>query len=181
MMITRSGAVFPQGDIFSPPLWNWRQKWLAIWESNLRVSPCQKCISLCFKEPFFLFSVFNSGPQKSWQKIISLISSNVPGPMISIVRDQVVYNAGSNLEVVCLYRNSTGGKDGASDNGGGPDHLDERSKEVLRQIQQSKQGFPVEVPEDTVVWLHNGKRFSHRNRRRCVKKVRFSPVENVWD
>eukprot|EP00094_Tigriopus_californicus_P009616 TCALIF_09271-PA protein Name:"Protein of unknown function" AED:0.11 eAED:0.11 QI:0/0.66/0.25/0.75/1/1/4/0/212 len=89
------------------------------------------------------------------------------GPMIEIVRDQVVYNAGSHLEVACVYKNTTGSK--ASKESAEVRKVDE----VQRILEVSRQGgrFNQDVPEDTILWLHNGNRFSHRNRRR-VKTIR---------
>ena len=98
--------------------------------------------------------------------------------MIKIVREQVVYNAGSHLDVKCIYRNSTddrGGSAGGSGirggsgwdgQGGSPSQ-----REVLRLLQASRDpsyflGEEEAVSEDTIVWLHDGERFSHRNRRR---------------
>ena len=81
--------------------------------------------------------------------------------MIEIVRDQVVYNAGSNLEVSCVYRNTTG-KDRSA--GGGP----RPQTEVERLLEAARNGYRDEndVPRGTIVWLHDGEKFSHRNRRR---------------
>jgi len=108
---------------------------------------------------------------------VRMVILEIRGPMIQIIRDQVVYNAGSNLEVACVYRNRTLG-DAAGDvisgirgfsgnrNGGqSPRHRLERKNpyDVLRMIENSRLG---QVPKDTIVWLHNGKRFSHHNRRR---------------
>lgn len=95
-------------------------------------------------------------------------SSSITGPMIEIVRDQVVYNAGSHLEVACIYKNTTGSK--ASQDSAEVRKVDE----VQRILEVSRQGgrFNQDVPEDTILWLHNGNRFSHRNRRRWVEKDR---------
>ena len=90
--------------------------------------------------------------------------------MISIVREQVVYNAGSHLDVKCVYRNRTanngGGSDGYGREGGKPS-----DREMLRLLEASRNpqfylGDEASVPEDTIVWTHDGERFSHRNRRR---------------
>lgn len=87
--------------------------------------------------------------------------------MVEIVRDQVVYNAGSHLEVACVYRNTTGA---APDMGNSEDSEDKPVisgglAEILRQLEAGRIR-PDDVPAGTIVWLHNGKRFSHRNRRR---------------
>ena len=94
--------------------------------------------------------------------------------MIEIVRDQVVYNAGSHLEVACIYKNTTGrdasaaGKSAGNSNdedGGSRPRLVE--DEVRRILEASRNGYREEpVPEDAILWLHNGETFSHRNRRR---------------
>ena len=98
--------------------------------------------------------------------------------MIEIIRDQVVYNSGSNLEVACIYRNTTGVIN--KDFGGTKLHSDggikgakERSRQeaVLRMIENARrtakeQEIANKVPSNTIVWLHNGSRFSLRNRRR---------------
>ena len=98
--------------------------------------------------------------------------------MIEIIRDQVVYNSGSNLEVACIYRNSTGVTGKIF--GGTQSHLDEQLKDekerrrqeaVLRMIENARrtakeQEMANKVPTNTIIWLHNGSRFSLRNRRR---------------
>lgn len=98
---------------------------------------------------------------------VRILFLEIQGPMIEIVRDQVVYNAGSHLEVACIYKNTTGSK--ASQDSAEVRKVDE----VQRILEVSRQGgrFNQDVPEDTILWLHNGNRFSHRNRRR-VKTIR---------
>lgn len=94
--------------------------------------------------------------------------------MIEIVRDQVVYNAGSNLEVACIYKNTTGAKHKPGSWGGSNwnvGHTDDKSRmsemDVIRILEASKNNHDdSEVPKNTILWMHNGKRFSHRNRRR---------------
>ncbi len=87
--------------------------------------------------------------------------------MIEISRDQMVYNAGSHLEVSCAYRNTTGG---GVDGGGVASSSSSSSSpsEVQRVLEAARRRsrFPAEVPPDTIVWRHDGKSFSHRNRRR---------------
>jgi hypothetical protein len=78
--------------------------------------------------------------------------------MIEIVRDQVVYNAGSHLDVDCVYRNTTGSK---KDDGGTLAKGAASSFFRPREVEE-------DVPEGTITWLHNGGTFSHRNRRRFV-------------
>ena len=104
--------------------------------------------------------------------------------MIEIVRDQVVYNAGSNLEVACIYKNTTGSaskghwnnnnkhktsKDGKGGSGGGETASRMSEMDVIRILEASKKHDDAEVPKNTILWMHNDKRFSHRNRRRCVR------------
>ena len=81
--------------------------------------------------------------------------------MIEIIREQMVYIAGSNLEVGCVYKNATSVPRGRQD----PDspHANEH---VQRLLEATRLLHQPELPEDTIVWFHNGLRFSHRNRRR---------------
>jgi hypothetical protein len=74
---------------------------------------------------------------------------------------QMVYIAGSNLEVGCVYKNATSVPRNRHD----PDspHANEH---VQRLLEATKLLHQPELPEDTIVWYHNGLRFSHRNRRR---------------
>ena len=97
--------------------------------------------------------------------------------MIEIVRDQVVYNAGSHLEVACIYKNTTGRDASARRKNAGNSKSeadgDVRPRlvedEVRRILEASRNGYREEpVPEDAILWLHNGETFSHRNRRRYV-------------
>ena len=61
------------------------------------------------------------------------------GSMIEIIRDQVVYNSGSNLEVACIYRNSTGvstsSNFGSSESFPKDDIQRRREEAVLRMIE----------------------------------------------
>ena len=101
--------------------------------------------------------------------------------MIEIVRDQVVYNAGSNLEVACIYKNTTGSEvhkpstwgtsaGSTSSSKGSSSSSPPRMSEldVIRILEASKNNRrqELDVPKNTILWMHNGKRFSHRNRRR---------------
>ena len=90
--------------------------------------------------------------------------------MVQITKDQVVYNAGSNLEVSCVYQNTTitgwlGGSGPGGKAASAKTPEERRRLDVLRIIQNSRLG---EVHKDALVWLHNGKKFSHRNRRRYI-------------
>ncbi len=80
--------------------------------------------------------------------------------MIEIVKDQVVYNAGSHLDIDCVFRNTTGKR-----KLGGTKADSEASRSPAFNFMT-----PVEVEEPvapgTIAWLHNGEKFSHRNRRR---------------
>ena len=95
------------------------------------------------------------------------------GPMIEIIHDQVVYNSGSNLEVSCIYRNSTGVANTLF--GNSHSHTDDeqqrRQDAVLRMIENARRTAKErehanKVPSNTIIWLHNGSIFSLRNRRR---------------
>ena len=98
--------------------------------------------------------------------------------MIEIIRDQVVYNSGSNLEVACIYRNSTGVNNksfGGSNSHFNSQFRDEkerrRQEAVLRMIENARrtareQDIANKVPMNTIIWLHDGSQFSLRNRRR---------------
>ena len=83
--------------------------------------------------------------------------------MIQIVRQQMVYIAGSNLEVSCIYKNATISASSAASAKAKQPRLDEH---IHRILEASRRENEPDLPEDTVIWLHNGKRFSHRNRRR---------------
>ena len=103
--------------------------------------------------------------------------------MIEIIRDQVVYNSGSNLEVACIYRNSTGvinphfGEAHRNKNNYEKDDKQRRRDQaVLRMIENARRTSKEreaanKVAANTIFWLHNGSIFSLRNRRR-VKTIR---------
>ena len=87
----------------------------------------------------------------------------IAGPMIEIIREQMVYIAGSNLEVSCVYKNATSvprNLDG--------DDSPQANEHVQRLLEATRLLHQPELPEDTIIWNHNALRFSHRNRRRCV-------------
>lgn len=97
--------------------------------------------------------------------------------MVEIVRDQVVYNAGSHLELACVYRNTTKARKKKNN---GKKSMAESVEDILRRIEAARfRPAEAALPEDTVVWLHDGKRFSHRNRRRSVWEG-FSPWGKKW-
>jgi len=87
-----------------------------------------------------------------------------PGPMIEIIREQMVYIAGSNLEVSCVYKNATSvPRNLASLNS---DDTPQANEHVTKLLEATRLLNQPEVPDDTMIWFHNGLRFSHRNRRR---------------
>ena len=105
------------------------------------------------------------------------------GSMIEIIRDQVVYNSGSNLEVACIYRNSTGvstNSDFGSSESFPKDDIQRRRQEaVLRMIENARrtakeQDIANKVPINTIIWLHNGSIFSLRNRRRVKTSRKYN-------
>ena len=104
--------------------------------------------------------------------------------MIEIIRDQgAVYNSGSNLEVSCIYRNSTGVSTNSNfgDSKSSPkDDIERRRQEaVLRMIENARRtakerDIDNKVPPNTIIWLHNGSIFSLRNRRRVKTNRKYN-------
>ena len=101
--------------------------------------------------------------------------------MIEIIHDQVVYNSGSNLEVSCIYRNSTGVANTrfGNDYTHPEDEQQRRQDAVLRMIINARRTAKEretanKVPSNTIIWLHNGSVFSLRNRRRVKNNRRHS-------
>ena len=101
--------------------------------------------------------------------------------MIEIIHDQVVYNSGSNLEVSCIYRNSTGVANTrfGNDYTHPEDEQQRKQDAVLRMIEESRRTAKEretanKVPSNTIIWLHNGSVFSLRNRRRVKNNRRHS-------
>lgn len=108
---------------------------------------------------------------------------SILGSMIEIIRDQVVYNSGSNLEVACIYRNSTGvstnSNFGSSKSLAKDDTQRRRQEAVLRMIENARrtakeQDIANKVPINTIIWLHNGSIFSLRNRRRVKTSRKYN-------
>ncbi len=88
------------------------------------------------------------------------------GPMIEIIQEQMVYISGSNLEVSCIYKNATiVPRNLASLNN---DDTPEANEHVVKLLESTRLLHQPDVPNDMMVWYHNGVRFSHRNRRRLV-------------
>ncbi|CAB4065191.1 unnamed protein product [Lepeophtheirus salmonis] len=86
---------------------------------------------------------------------VKVVYLEIHGPMIKIVRDQIVYNAGSNIEVSCLFRNMT--------------EKPNRKKDALELMKESAL-VGTKIPPNVIIWKYNNKTFSQRNRRR-VKTV----------
>ena len=112
-----------------------------------------------------------------------LLMISILGSMIEIIRDQVVYNSGSNLEVACIYRNSTGvstnSNFGSSKSLAKDDIQRRRQEAVLRMIENARrtakeQDIANKVPTNTIIWLHNGSIFSLRNRRRVKTSRKYN-------
>ena len=128
--------------------------------------------------------------QRIWQiynirkyHYITFLTISVLGSMIEIIKDQVVYNSGSNLEVACIYRNSTGvstnSNFGSSQTLPMDDTQRRRQEAVLRMIENARrtakeQDMANKVPTNTIIWLHNGSIFSLRNRRRVKTSRKYN-------
>ncbi len=105
---------------------------------------------------------------------LSVVLLSFAGPMIEISRKQMVYNAGSHLEVSCSYRNTTNKNEEENKD------KDSEVQRVLDAARRRGRYFPRDVPEDTIVWTHDGSRFSHRNRRRFVPEILHQLITRLY-
>lgn len=103
---------------------------------------------------------------------VNVVNLKVTGPMIEIVGGdmEMVYNAGSHLEVKCIFRNTTDGFQPKKKKDSG------NSFSVFLRPRDQE----IEIAEGSVIrWLHNGEKFSHRNRRRVRTVLRSSSGDVV--